>query len=970
MDGVSCSRFLLTLFASPCDLLASVPGSSTFKPAVWCMDCPTCERVECVCLPGMKVWEKDNDSYYAGPDGTKHFWPKATRDEKGVLFLSCRLCSTYNQGVTFASRNSIARGVYAIKKPQGGCIRGHVKDKEKGDHQRCYDNFLKQHSPVVADIQAADSVVSMVASGKDRAVEKPSRELLNHMSWLYVALTLPASEKQFGTMVRTAQHTGAHVVADQYQGHHFFTEGMKSLVRILSEEVVTVLHGARKIGWHLDVGGGALLIRLYCLNERFARRSYFWEARKVGTHTAEGMLQAFIHAIAQRGDLTISALEVWKKTCVFVGDGASVNGVRKKGKSCPFAVPGSNLFYKFQQEHDKVLKEAGVEKHLPIIGYWCDNHELDLISEEPERQIVYVSNLMHFFRSIITHIMESDRAHGVLDYISLMVTAATESSDDPAGKSVGTLSRVSFAPQRWLAQVQPMKTLVDKTSHLIMYCLELSLDPRKGYQAFGTAMKVELEDLRFHLVLPGLLDINLCLDKANKSLQTSGVNIWKANEVRTKMEQELEDVALRDKTDEKHLNKCAHVEAALAWITGALRHKPLSKKPTYFEKALVGLKISQGATSAKVLKRVDFSTDVRDEKGGIIKFTSLHIPYSPELCKEALAILRKVARVLKTDVQTKYAETDFASDVREAFAVAWKHDADDEPACLQRLIKRLKYDEEDFLRSWRHLHHHKESVIKELLDRNILKGMTREAVEPMTVWPEVLRRIAAVPTQWDDAKLAADLLEVALLLEPSNASVEHDAGTLRDLKEVMNGQGDPLTKDSRMRIKIEGPPPSKAVKHRGADEADYHPLIREAAKDFLLSDRRLNGTNAGCTKRALSAEHKDKISSAAKKVKVDGATDLAIGVACALGQDAAEAMGEEGGFISNEAAESLLLDLDVEDDTFLSLQPPPKKARGVGGRTGANGRGKGRGSGPAAAELALIEEVIAAEAAEQEEDDD
>lgn len=62
-----------------------------------------------------------------------------------------------------------------------------------------------------------------------------------------------------------------------------------------------------------------------------------------------------------------------------------------------------------------------------------------------------------------------------------------------------------------------MQTLNDKTSHLIMYCLELCLDPKKGYQDFGKAMKVELEDLRFHLVLPGLLDVNLCMDKVNRS---------------------------------------------------------------------------------------------------------------------------------------------------------------------------------------------------------------------------------------------------------------------------------------------------------------------------------------------------------------------------------------------------------------------------------------------------------------------
>jgi len=390
---------------------------STAKEAV----CPTCDLEGCICLPGMKYWLKDESVYYKDNFGVKQYWPKARKNEKEELVLECRLCSTYNENVHFASRNGIARGSYVIKKPNGGCLKDHVKN-EKGDHQKCLDNFLKATAPPAADAKDSPEAALVVGGAvKDRASEKPSMELLNHMSWLSVALTLPASERQFGTMVRTAQHTGATVVADQYQSDHFFKEGLESMVRILNEEVVTVFNDSRKIAWHMDVGGGALLIRLYCLNKRFERCTHFWEARKVGSHTSEGLFQAFLHSCSRRGEFKIAPEEVWKKTCLLLGDGASVNGVRHKGKSAPTAVAGNNLFHKMQQECDKVLSEAGIEKSLPIIGYWCDNHELDLTSAQPERQIEYVANLMHFFRSIITHVMQSDRAQGLLDYISLMV---------------------------------------------------------------------------------------------------------------------------------------------------------------------------------------------------------------------------------------------------------------------------------------------------------------------------------------------------------------------------------------------------------------------------------------------------------------------------------------------------------------------------------------------------------------------
>ena len=454
----------------------------------------------------------------------------------------------------------------------------------------------------------------------------------------------------------------------------------------------------------------------------------------------------------------------------------------------------------------------------------------------------------------------------------------------------------------------------------------------------------------------------------NRSLQACGVNIWQAADARKKMDVELEDLALRSKTDATHKNKCDHVEAALAWMTGKLRSKPLSKKPSHLEKALTHLRITKTGGGEEVHRRVDFATPVTDEKGATMKMTTLKTPYSPDLVRESLAILRKAVTVLQKDVKSKYAETDFASDVRQAFSVSWRHDKDPEPGCVQRLIKRLKYNEEAFSKAWRDLHQHKESVITDILDQNVLKGMQRDPVNPLLLWPAVLRKVSDVPAQWEAVKIAAELLEVALLLEPSNAGVERGAGTLRAVKDIMHGGGDPLTKDSRVRMKLEGPEASKVVKRRAADETDHHPLVREASKDFLLKVRRLNGTNAGCTKHALTDEHKENISNAAKKVKVDDATDIAIGVACAsLGEPvenaATEAEVEEAEFLSEDAADALMQELDT--DEFLSTQAPQKKKLAGRGRGGGL---RGRGHGPAAAEGDQVDEL--AEAALAEEDDE
>ena len=134
----------------------------------------------------------------------------------------------------------------------------------------------------------------------------------------------------------------------------------------------------------------------------------------------------------------------------------------------------------------------------------------------------------------------------------------TEEADGEANAGGRPLPSLWLAPQRCLAHMQPTQTLVDKMSHLMTYCVDLSLDPRKGCKDFGEPMRVESEDLRAHVVLPWHLEILVCVRKSNKQGE--------------KLEQDLEVQTLRDRTDAQHLNKCDMVEAALAWMMGEQAH--------------------------------------------------------------------------------------------------------------------------------------------------------------------------------------------------------------------------------------------------------------------------------------------------------------------------------------------------------------------------------------------------------------
>ena len=150
-----------------------------------------------------------------------------------------------------------------------------------------------------------------------------------------------------------------------------------------------------------------------------------------------------------------------------VGHAGCANNTAREGKT--------NVFSLLQKRANAALP---LEERKAIIGYWCDNHKLDLVAGDVEDRIPYIGTLLHFLRSIVTHVMGSDRAKGILDYIAFMIslTNVADDTDDqpmlPEGAKLGdggSLKSVFFCPQRWIACVKPMSVLVDKMDHFIMY---------------------------------------------------------------------------------------------------------------------------------------------------------------------------------------------------------------------------------------------------------------------------------------------------------------------------------------------------------------------------------------------------------------------------------------------------------------------------------------------------------------------
>ena len=127
----------------------------------------------------------------------------------------------------------------------------------------------------------------------------------------------------------------------------------------------------------------------------------------MGSHTAAGLFGGFMEALTKptknSGDLEILLIEkeVCQKTAIFLADGASVMGVRKKGTSADKAQEGKNVFALLQTKCDDLLADV---PHALVLGYWCGNHRYDKIASDAEQQISHIKDLLSFLKSIVGHV--------------------------------------------------------------------------------------------------------------------------------------------------------------------------------------------------------------------------------------------------------------------------------------------------------------------------------------------------------------------------------------------------------------------------------------------------------------------------------------------------------------------------------------------------------------------------------------
>ena len=237
---------------------ASGAASSTVdhKDAVKCLQC---ESTSCFCPRQVKGFLKLDNAYFTDNFGKRIFWPRVVKNDDGKLYMRCFLCANFSSGVSFASQGKMHKDGLDIVKSKvcKTTLNDHIKHGKDGDHGRCEANYLAAHPKAdAASGQACGEVVILQSRAAKRAMQKPTKELLNHFAWLHLALSLPVSENKFGKIMHVADQTCAEILEGQYLGKYFFNDGLDCFNRVVSEGIFRALKKARQVAWHLDVGGG------------------------------------------------------------------------------------------------------------------------------------------------------------------------------------------------------------------------------------------------------------------------------------------------------------------------------------------------------------------------------------------------------------------------------------------------------------------------------------------------------------------------------------------------------------------------------------------------------------------------------------------------------------------------------------------------------------------------------------------
>ena len=112
----------------------------------------------------------------------------------------------------------------------------------------------------------------------------------------------------------------------------------------------------------------------------------------------------------------------------------------------------------------------------------------------PEKEVAYTAVVMSFMSCVVGHIASSSKAQRILRWLAKLVLRADGEMSLMLPGPANSES-VSYASQRWLSQVEPLKATVARMRDLLLYLIVFKNSGVKAASVLGANLLETLEDL-------------------------------------------------------------------------------------------------------------------------------------------------------------------------------------------------------------------------------------------------------------------------------------------------------------------------------------------------------------------------------------------------------------------------------------------------------------------------------------------
>ena len=773
---------------------------------------------------------------------TKVPWLRTFMKEVGggqrILHVQCWLCANFNPSTGGRQQLGKPQVGLAIGNVQIGQFKDHVWKREKGggeptvhapEHAAALARYVRQCEQWKFEEWGAVGVPSSGCEDVKVSLEKMRHsmkiERLNHVHEVYQAVYLVESGDEYERHVRSACAKGARFFPSLYNGRTWF----EMTTRLWSNQLFADMW--RKIAKSpvlvpcSDEADGFVGLRVQYLDVGLGHTrpaSTFFQLRFLSDASAPGIFAAIKAAFTSADarpdelkDLVFSEVQFAQKLRGFIADGASVNGVavspsRSARTAIEMAQPGCNVF--------SMLSEFTAQ-HSPVklLGVWCSPHRVDLLADvlkDSKEKLPTFHAFNDFVTSLCSHLDWSGKARVDVAFLNSMMESERLRSQ-----------RMHISTKQWLSMAGPVKELLGgmAVAHAHYKSLKKSHSSSKSQKEKAAMQITVIESGKTHIIMPAYADMLVRLNKLNKTVERSFVNVNKVTEDIAKFSLWLDAYALRRGApagDGKPATPDSTMQRVLKqWMSKSLPQGSDSEA-SELEKTLRKMRrvAVPGSQGADWDGSVTYSAQMQD--GGVY---DISLAMSKAVLREAADEIREAASLLRDHVQLRFPRLP-VMDAFQIFAASFNRGSHSRDFVDEKLIVLAEYLGHDI------------SVLRSEYEE-LRVAVTRAQVDKkfegdIAIYDDVLTCLRA---EEKDFKII-EAVQLWLVIQAQNAELERDFSTKRRLEDRLKGAFTPKVLDQRLRIRACGPDPDTLWEAK-PDGLHYDDCVVQVAQATLGTQR-------------------------------------------------------------------------------------------------------------------------------------